>query len=121
MCHGSRSGRRTLIVSSSRHLGERLLARQQLLEPHRLHQDPRAAPGRRRRTRLLRARGDPGPQAWLAVDKHFTVDGTLVAASASVKSFTRPDAPPARRTSVWRTLCWATHFYRALPTCGVSS
>ena len=37
------------------------------------------------------------PERGLLSDERFTVDGTLIEAWASVKSFKRADAPPPRR------------------------
>ena len=66
-----------------------------------VHQEPRAAAGRRRRRQVLPGGGRPARVKALLSDEHFSVDGTLIEAWASMKSFKPKDAgdgvPPAGR------------------------
>jgi len=56
-----------------------------------------AAPRRHRAAFFERVRAQ-AEQRGLLSDEHFTVDGTLIDAWASLKSFQRKDAPPTART-----------------------
>ena len=68
---------------------------------HGVHQEPGAAAPRRHRAGVLR-RGcrAQAEQRGLLSDEHFTVDGTLIEAWASLKSFQRKDSAAARRRTI---------------------
>src|SRR5579863_5378018 len=71
------------------------------LRPFELLAQPGAAAGARRGARVFHPRGRAGAQPAVAFGEHFTVDGTLVEAWASLKSFKRkrrePSQPPDDR------------------------
>ena len=63
-----------------------------------LHEEPRAAVERGHCRAILCRRFEQARGHELLIDEHFTVDGTLLEAAASLKSFkpqAEPDEPPA--------------------------
>ena len=65
------------------------------LRPDRVHQEPRAAAQARCRPRSSSMRWCcQAAGLGLLSDEHFTVDGTLIEAAASLKSFRPKDEPP---------------------------
>ena len=72
-----------------------------------LHQEPGAAAGRRRRPRFFeQVLAQGGRRA--AVGRHFTVDGTLIEASASLKSFRAKASPAPTDAAIRRSTSMAS-------------
>ena len=62
-----------------------------------VHQEPRAADRRRHRQQVHGGGTEPGAGQGLLSDDHFSVDGTLIEAWASMKSFRPEDGRASRR------------------------